>query len=209
MSKSSSLKKGNEWISYIQEIRTKLSSMLKPSRYEHSLSVSFTSVCLAMRYGADLQKAELAGLVHDCAKHLTEEELLSACTEAGIPLTEDLRHAPQVLHSFYGAPYARTCFGIEDPEILSAVYFHTLGRPSMSLLEAIVFTADYIEARRDRAARLPELRQLAFTDLEQAVYEINRDTIRYLETSGGYICRDSYETYQYYRTRMEERGLPL
>lgn len=191
----------------IMEIRTKLQGMLKPSRYEHSLSVSFTCVCLAMRYGVDLEKAELAGLVHDCAKQFSNEELIRACAEDGIVLTEDMRQAPQVIHSIYGATYARKCFGIEDPEILSAIYYHTLGKPNMSLLEAIVFTADYIEVRRDKAARLPELRQLAFTDLERAVYEINHDTIQYLRESGGYICSDSFDTYQYYRTRMQERGL--
>ena len=136
-------------------IRTKLQGMLKPSRYEHSLSVSFTCVCLAMRYGVDLQKAELAGLVHDCAKQFSNEELIHACEEDGVALTEDLRHAPQVIHSIYGATYARKCFGIEDPEILSAIYYHTLGKPKMSLLEAIVFPADYIYVRRDKAAKLP------------------------------------------------------
>ncbi len=209
MDASLSFMEETAWASYIQEIRTKLSSMLKPSRYEHSLSVSFTSICLAMRYGADLRQAELAGLVHDCAKHLSCDALREACEKENIPLSEDLLHAPQVLHSVYGASYARTCFGIEDPDVLSAIYYHTLGRPSMSLLEAIVFTADYIEVRRDRAPRLPKLRRLAFTDLEQAVYEINRDTIQYLEASDGYICQASYETYRYYLKKMQERGLPL
>ncbi len=190
----------------IMEIRAKLQEMLKPSRYEHSLSVSFTCICLAMRYGVDIHKAELAGLVHDCAKQFSNEELLKACKEDGVELTDDMRKAPQVIHSVYGAVYARKCFGIDDPEILSAVYYHTLGRPNMSLLEAIVFTADYIEARRDKAVRLPEIRQLAFTDLERAVYEINHDTISYLEASGGYICKDSYDTYQYYRERVKSEG---
>lgn len=193
----------------ILEIRAKLQTMLKPSRYEHSLSVSFTCICLAMRYGVDLHQAELAGLVHDCAKQFSNEELLEACAKDGVALSEDMLRAPQVIHSVYGATYARTCFGIEDPEILSAIYFHTLGKPNMSLLEAIVFTADYIEARRDKAARLPEIRQLAFTDLERAVYEINHDTIHYLEETGGYICKDSYDTYRYYRARMLERGLSV
>ena len=159
----------------ILEIRAKLQTMLKPARYEHSLSVSFTCICLAMRYGVDLRQAELAGLVHDCAKQFSNEELLKACAQDGVALTEDMLRAPQVIHSVYGATYART----------------------------------YIEARRDKAARLPEIRQLAFTDLERAVYEINHDTIHYLEASGGYICKDSYDTYQYYRTRMQERGLTV
>ncbi len=196
-------------LSEIYEIRKKLQKILKPERYEHSLSVSFTCACLAMRYGADLYKAELAGLIHDCAKQFSDKELLKACAKDDVEITEDMRKAPQVIHSIYGAVYARKSFGVQDPEILSAVYYHTLGKPDMSLLEAIVFTADYIEARRYKAERLPEIRQLAFIDLDRAVYEINHDTITYLEESGGYICKDSYDTYQFYRELMKKRGLPI
>jgi len=196
-------------LSEIYEIRKKLQKILKPERYEHSLSVSFTCACLAMRYGVDLYKAELAGLIHDCAKQFSDKELLKACAKDDVEITEDMRKAPQVIHSIYGAVYARKSFGVQDPEILSAVYYHTLGKPDMSLLEAIVFTADYIEARRYKAERLPEIRQLAFIDLDRAVYEINHDTITYLEESGGYICKDSYDTYQFYRELMKKRGLPI
>ena len=83
----------------ILEIRAKLQTMLKPARYEHSLSVSFTCICLAMRYGVDLRQAELAGLVHDCAKQFSNEELLKACAQDGVALTEDMLPAPQVIHS--------------------------------------------------------------------------------------------------------------
>ena len=79
----------------IMEIRAKLQTMLKPARYEHSLSVSFTCICLAMRYGVDLHQAELAGLVHDCAKQFSNEELLKACAQDGVALTEDMLRAPQ------------------------------------------------------------------------------------------------------------------
>lgn len=193
----------------IYEIRKKLQKILKPDRYEHSLSVSFTCICLAMRYGVDLYKAEVAGLVHDCAKQFSDHELLKACEKDKVEITDDMLKAPQVIHSVYGAVYAQKALGIADPEILSAVYHHTLGKPEMSLLEAIVFTADYIEARRYKAARLPEIRRMAFEDIERAVYEINHDTIVYLEESGGYICKDSYDTYQYYKELMKTRGLPI
>ncbi len=204
--KSSNKKKD---LTEIYEIRKKLQKILKPDRYEHSLSVSFTCICLAMRYGVDLYKAEIAGLVHDCAKQFSDGDLIKACEKDKVEITEDMKKAPQVIHSVYGAVYARKALGIEDPEILSAVYHHTLGKPQMSLLEAIVFTADYIEARRYKAARLPEIRQMAFMDIERAVYEINHDTILYLEESGGYICKLSYDTYQYYKELMKSRGLPI
>ncbi len=183
----------------IYAIRDKLKKILKPDRYEHSLSVSFTSVCLAMRYGADIRKAELAGLVHDCAKHFSKDELIQACKKDKVTLTEEMLASPQVIHSVYGAVYARKLFNISDSEILSAVYYHTLGRPDMTLLEKIVFTADYIEARRFKADRLPEIRQLAFIDLDRTIYEILKDTVSFLEESGDKICSSSLRTYTYYR----------
>lgn len=192
-------------ISEIYEYRRKLKKLLKPERYEHSLSVSFTCVCLAMRYGVDLYKAEVAGLVHDCAKQFSDEELIKLCKKEKVELTDDMLKAPQVIHSVFGAVYARKEFGIEDGDVLSAIYYHTLGKPDMSLLEAIVFTADYIEARRYKASRLTEIRRLAFEDLDRAVYEINHDTITYLEESGGFICKDSYDTYRYYKELIETR----
>lgn len=192
-------------ISEIYEYRRKLKRILKPERYEHSLSVSFTCVCLAMRYGVDLYKAEVAGLVHDCAKQFSDEELIKLCKKEKVELTDDMLKAPQVIHSVFGAVYARKEFGIEDGDVLSAIYYHTLGKPDMSLLEAIVFTADYIEARRYKASRLTEIRRLAFEDLDRAVYEINHDTITYLEESGGFICKDSYDTYRYYKELIETR----
>ena len=192
-------------ISEIYEYRRKLKRILKPERYEHSLSVSFTCVCLAMRYGVDLYKAEVAGLVHDCAKQFSDEELIKLCKKEKVELTDDMLKAPQVIHSVFGAVYARKEFGIEDGDVLSAIYYHTLGKPDMSLLEAIVFTADYIEARRYKASRLTEIRRLAFENLDRAVYEINHDTITYLEESGGFICKDSYDTYRYYKELIETR----
>ncbi|ETP73797.1 putative HD superfamily hydrolase of NAD metabolism [Lachnospiraceae bacterium JC7] len=196
-------------LSEIYDYRKKLKKLLKPDRYEHSLSVSFTCICLAMKYGVDLYKAEVAGLLHDCAKQFSNQDLIKLCRKEGVELTEDMLRAPQVIHSVYGAEYARKAFGIEDEDILSAIYYHTLGKPEMSVLEEIVFVADYIEARRYKAERLPEIRRLAFEDLDRAVYEINYDTISYLEESGGFICKDSYDTYHYYKELMKKQGLPI
>lgn len=200
---------GKPDISEIYEYRKKLKKILKPERFEHSLSVSFTSVCLAMRYDCDLYKAEVAGLLHDCAKQFSDKELIKLCEKDKVLLTEDMLRAPQVIHSVYGARYARKEFGIDDEEILSAIFYHTLGKPEMNILESIVFVSDYIEARRYKALRLPEIRKMAFEDLDRAVYEINHDTITYLEESGGFICKDSYDTYQYYKELMKKRGLPI
>lgn len=195
----------SEHIERIQKIRGKLRKALKPERYEHSLSVSFTAVALAMRYGYDIRKAELAGLLHDCAKCFSKSELLHYIREHDLEMSEEMEKAPQVLHALVGAEYAREEYHESDPEILSAIRFHTLGQPAMTRLEEMIFVSDYIEARRDKAARLPELRKTAFLDLEEAVYQINHDTISYLETKHIYICKESCDTYSYYRELHEKK----
>ena len=89
--------------SQIPKLRKKLKSKLSDSRYEHSLSVSFTCICLAMRYGYPLDKAELAGLLHDCAKCYDDKEILKYCEKHNIPVSEMERKVPAVLHAKYGA----------------------------------------------------------------------------------------------------------
>ena len=109
----------------IAQLRSALSEKLTPSRYEHTISVSFTAAALAMRYGCDLDKAELAGLLHDCAKHYSNDTIIRKCEKQKIALTEDEKKAPAVLHAKYGAWLAETKYHITDPEILSAIRWHT------------------------------------------------------------------------------------
>ena len=95
-------------------------------------------------------------------------------------------------------------YGITDPEILGAIEWHTTGRPDMTLLEKIVFTADYIEPGRDQAPNLAWLRQLAFTDIDQAVCEILKQTLDYLRDQGGEIDPATEVTYSYYLQKCAE-----
>ena len=125
--------------SEIFSIREKLTASLKPGRYEHSLSVSFTCMALAMRYGYDLDKAELAGLLHDCAKCYDNNSIIAACRNSGMELTEGELQAPSIIHSRLGARMAEEKFGVNDPEILSAIACHTTGKPDMSLLDKILY----------------------------------------------------------------------
>lgn len=165
--------------------RKQLKSKLDPMRYEHSLSVSFTCMALAMRYGYDLEKAELAGLMHDCAKRFTDNELIAKCQKHGIELTEGELSAPAVIHAKYGAWMAQNKFGIQDVEILSAIRCHTTGKPGMAMLDKILYIADYIEPRRDKAPNLPQMRYLAFQHLDQAMYNILAGTLDYLKKKGS------------------------
>lgn len=188
----------------IQEIEEILQQKQNPHRYRHTIGVRYTSICLAMRYGEDLTRASYAGLLHDCAKHMSNEKLLAKCCEHHLTVSEAEEKNPFLLHGRVGAWLAEHKYGITDPEILGAIEWHTTGRPDMTLLEKIVFTADYIEPGRDQAPNLVELRRLAFTDIDQAVCAILKQTLDYLRDQGGEIDPATEVTYNYYLQKCAE-----
>jgi len=108
-------------------------------------------------------------------------------------------------HSLAGAYLAEYKYGIRDEDILNAVRYHTTGRPGMSMLEKIVFIADYIEPGRNHSARLPELRRLAFQDLDKALVEVLRDTLRYLKGTDNEIDPMTQKTYDHYKKLLEKQ----
>ena len=170
--------------SQIMILRKKLSSKLAPMRYEHSLSVSFTCMNLAMRYGYDLDKAELAGLMHDCGKRYSDDIILKKCIKHGIEVTEAELNALPVLHAKYGAWLAEHKYQITDREILDAIGCHTTGKPDMTVLDKILYIADYIEPRRFKAENLPLIRRLAYENLDETMYAILSGTLEYLDKKG-------------------------
>lgn len=184
--------------SQIALFRKRLKAKLAPMRYEHSLSVSYTCMCLAMRYGYDMDKAELAGLLHDCGKRFSDEVILKKCEKHQIPLSEERRRAMTVLHADYGAWLAEHKYQITDREILDAILYHTTGRPQMSTLEKILYVADYVEPRRNKAPNLPEMRKLAFEDLDEAVYQILKSSVEYLKQKGNFADPMTVQAYEYY-----------
>lgn len=190
--------------SQIMMLRKKLSSRLEPMRYEHSLSVSFTCMNLAMRYGYDIEKAELAGLMHDCAKRYTDDIILNKCIKHGIRVTEAEQRTLPVLHAKYGAWLAEHKYQIEDREILDAIACHTTGRPDMTILDKILYIADYIEPRRWKAENLPMVRVLAYKDLDEAVCAILQGTLEYLGKKGQSIDPMTFEAYEYFKNLKGE-----
>ncbi len=183
---------------HLRKLRKAVGKVQDARRFEHTLGVEYTSAALAMRYGGDLENARVAGLLHDCAKCLSDEKMLSICKKNHIPVTEVERKNPFLLHAKVGACLAREKYGVKEPDILNAIRSHTTGRRDMSLLEKIVFVADYIEPGRRHAPRLGEIRKLAFVDIDQALREILRDTLAYLKTSEGDIDPMTEETWRYY-----------
>ena len=191
----------------ITAIRENLKSKLNPFRYEHTLSVSFMCMALAMRYGYDLDKAELAGILHDCAKRYDNETIIKKCRKHSVELTESELMAPSVIHAKLGAWMAEHKYGITDPEILSAIACHTTGKPNMSLLDKILYVADFIEPRRGEIPNLAKMRKLAFVDLDETLFQTMEGILKYLESTGTYIDEMTKEAYEYYKTMREEHSL--
>ena len=180
-------------------IRRRLKKKMDEDRFEHTIGVAYTSVCLAMRYGEDLHKAELAGLLHDCAKCIPDDIKLDKCKRNNIPITKAQEQSPSLLHAKLGAFIAADHYRIKDQAILNAIENHTTGRPAMSLLEKIVYISDYIEPMRDKAPNLPKVRKIAFEDLDECMYEILKDTLEYLEENPKEIDSTTRDAYVYYK----------
>ena len=190
----------------ILSLQQEMAKILKPKRYLHVLGVQFTCASLAMKYHANIEKAQIAGMLHDCAKHLDDEMQLAECMKYGINISEVERKVPALLHSKLGAYYAKTIYGVEDEEILNAIIYHTTGRPNMALLEKILYVADYIEPSRPDIMRgLNEIRSMAFEDLDATIVMIARNTLDYVKSGKGEVDETSIETLNYYQKLLEQR----
>lgn len=175
-------------------------------RFVHTMGVAYTASAMAMAYGEDLKKAYLAGLLHDCAKCHTNPEFITLCEEYGIPITESEYENPFLLHGKLGAYQAKHKYNINDEEILSAITWHTTGKPAMTLLEKIIFIADYIEPDRKELPNIHEIRKTAFSDIDKAMVLISGSTIKYLEDNGRSIDNITRDTYNYYLNICKETG---
>lgn len=184
-------------------IKKKLKKLLTKERYAHTLRVANTCVSLAMSIGLDMEEAYLAGLLHDCAKCIPDEEQILKCEKHGIEITDIERISPYLLHAKLGAYEAAETFGVKQEQILSAICCHTTGKPEMTDLEMILFVADYIEPGRRKARNLKQIRMTAFHDLRQAVYMILKDTLAYLKSKGNPIDDMTEQSYEYYRQFYE------
>ncbi|WP_274969895.1 bis(5'-nucleosyl)-tetraphosphatase (symmetrical) YqeK [Lachnoanaerobaculum orale] len=183
----------------IDIIKADLKEKLPKKRYEHTLGVAYTAAALAMCYGEDILKAELAGILHDVAKAKKSFELKDDMKGYIDPYTDgayvDLiaNKAPQILHAIYAPYLAKKDYKIEDKDILSAIRWHTTGKKDMTMLEKIVFVADYIEPNRKKLPDLDRIRTLSFHDISEAVKVIAKSTIEYLGSQGMYIDKFTYE----------------
>lgn len=185
--------------------KKQLKKTLDKERYQHSLGVAYTASSIAMRYGADIEKAHIAGLFHDCAKFLTDEEALAFAEAYHILISESCRKAPGLLHGPIGSFFVKDRYYIGDPEIQSAIYYHTIGKPQMTLLEQIIYVADFIEPNRRPYEGITELRKAAFTDIDLACYLASKGSNDAIIKRGGKPAPESYETLNFYKESVKNR----
>ncbi|MCR4434674.1 MAG: bis(5'-nucleosyl)-tetraphosphatase (symmetrical) YqeK [Clostridiales bacterium] len=170
----------------IEQIRNKLEHELSPKRYTHSVNVMKTAIELAAKYGVDVKKAEMAGILHDCARNIKGEEALRLCRKFGIDVDNISKIQTELLHGPLGSVLAREEYGIEDESVLAAICWHTTGRENMDMLEKIIFTADFIEPGR-KFAGVEDVRKQAFIDISKAVLMSLDCTIHYVIAKGALI----------------------
>ena len=174
-----------------KNIIKKLSGMISEFRLQHSLAVRSIAIEMARIFGADVEKASLSALLHDCARDLSGADLLKKAKAAGIAITEVDEMLPELLHAPVGALLVQEEFGITDPEIVQAISYHTVGAVKMTVLEKIIFTADLIEPSRQ--GNLEMVRKLAYTDLDEALLAAYDFTLGIIIKSGSVIHHQTIE----------------
>lgn len=178
----------------LDEGKAAIRPFLSEKRFHHSVCVSQAAVRLARKYGGDEKKAETAGILHDIMKEIPVEEQLRMMSEFDIILTDVERSSPKLWHAMLGAEYIRRRLNVTDPEIVDAVRYHTTGRKNMTLLDKILFIADFISEDRDYPG-VEKMRRKAEISLETAMIEGIVFTIQELAGLEKPIHSDTIETY--------------
>lgn len=190
------------------QIEKTLQKELNESRYEHTLGVRYTAASLAMVHRLDMYKAQLAGLLHDCAKMYSNQEFFALAEKYHLEVSKTEKEAPHLLHAKLGAVFAKEKYGVKDSEIINAIRYHTTGRVGMTKLEQIVFISDYIEPNRREILGLEECRKLAYKDLDEATYTILKNTLNYLKSKNGMeqIDATTVHAYEYYKDILKKEN---
>lgn len=178
---------------------------LPEHRYIHTIGVTDTAIILARRYGGDEKKAELAGIFHDYAKYREKKEMKNIIVKEKMP-NDLLLYSSELWHAPVGAYLVKKEVGITDEEILNAIRFHTTGRPGMTILEQVVFLADYIEPNRTFPG-VEEVRELAEKDLDAAIIAAIRNTIQFLLTKNQLVYPQTVETYNDLQRKLTQEVL--
>ena len=187
----------------LEELEREVVALLKPNRVAHVLGCRDAAVELAERYGADVTDAARAGLLHDITKALDGPLQLTLCDEYGILLNKFSQENPKTLHALTGSLVADQIFG-ENEAVVTAIRYHTTGRPGMGLLEKIIYIADYIEANRNFPG-VEEMRKAAYEDLDVSLLMGLESAIAHVRRQGQELAQTTVDAVKYLR----EQGVRL
>lgn len=163
-------------------------------RFTHSCNVAQEAVTLAELYGCNPKKAYLAGILHDITKEIPHEEQLQIMKDGGIILDSVQQNAPKLWHAVSGSVYVQTHLGIDDSDVINAIRYHTTGRKGMSLLEKIIYTADYTSAERSYSGA-DIMREKSRQSLEDAMLFSCQYTLQKLSEQAAAIHPDQLDCY--------------
>ncbi|MGO1370646.1 MAG: bis(5'-nucleosyl)-tetraphosphatase (symmetrical) YqeK [Senegalia sp. (in: firmicutes)] len=177
----------------ISKIKEILKNEIDEERYKHTIRVVDMAIKLAKTYNVDEKKAELAALLHDSAKYKDREVLLEKANEFDIILDVILKNNHHLIHPYLGAKIAELKYNIVDEDILNAIKYHTTGRCNMTMLEKIIFMADFIEPNRSFLG-IDHIRDLAFKNIDKSMVLAMDNTLKYIIDRGFLIHPDTIET---------------
>ena len=178
-----------------------LKQRLSEKRYVHSLAVANEAVRLAVKYGCDEEKAYLAGLLHDVTKNTSREEQLKMFNDFGIMLDDVSFAAEKLWHAISGAAFCEKVLGITDAEILSAIRYHTTAKADMTLLQKVLYLADFTSTDRDYDD-VDVMRSLVDVSMEKALDYALSYTIKDLVQQGRQIHPDTMEAYNFVKEKI-------
>lgn len=181
----------------IKEKIAVLEQRLSPKRFRHSCNVARAARQLAQRYGADVERAYFAGLMHDICKEEPYDIQRARMIDGDFAPDDAELHSKKLWHGIAGARFLQTEFGVTDQEILNAVRFHTVGRDHMSLLEEIIYIADMISDEREYKG-VGKMRRLANENLQEAMLEALRDAMISVAKKGVMLPQHTVDAYHYY-----------
>lgn len=178
----------------VKEYQKIIKPHLSDKRYHHSCEVAKAAKRLAKKYGADPDKAEIAGILHDILKDTPKDEQLKIMDRFGIILNDIEAVTPNLWHQISGAAYVKNELDIDDPDIVDPIRWHTSGKKDMTLMEKIVFVADFISDDRDYKG-VDKMRTIAKESLDKAIIEGLSFTISELAENGKAIVSDTFDAY--------------
>lgn len=185
-------------------LREQSYAYLSPKRIPHVQGCEWEAVRLAKRWGESEEDAAEAGILHDITKKLVLSEQLILSEKYGIINDTYETANVKLLHAKTGAALARDLFNISD-RVYSAIRWHTTGKPDMTLLEKIIYMADYIEPNRDFPG-VDKLRKLAYEDLDAAMVLGLKMSLEDIRSYGAEPYEVTVSAYEWYKAKLTEKG---